>query len=235
MQQFVRINELFEKSEKCHKHNFFRCWFDNVEATQEENYYLSTLERDLLQIENAAWPDFMQKCLPLICNQDPKYHWANLWNVLNESKGYIFLKKQGFENIEFLRENNYRTPDIKALSQNGSVLLEVKNVNRSESDTFWTIFQEPRFIDDSHNFIAALCGKLGKLYGDASKQLLEYCRRTGEAAQKICFFVVDIDILHHSKMRPIIEKLINNLPVSNAIEIEHVFIERLVNRGDDSN
>jgi hypothetical protein len=186
MLKFVRINELFEKSQKSHEQNFFRCWFDNKGQAEEEQYLLN-LEKDLLQIEKAVWPVFLQKCLPLICKRDPKHYWANLWNILNEVKGYIFLKNQGFENIEFLRENNYRTPDIKALSRNGPVLLEVKNVNRSESDTFWTIFQEPRLIDDSHNCIAALGGKLVKLYGDASKQLLEYCRLTGEVAQKICF------------------------------------------------
>lgn len=228
LKKFCRLNELFENSQKCHANNFFRFWL-NQDYTAEVDVYFSNLEIELAQIENSVWHDFMEKCLPQVNNFDPKYHWANLWNILNEVKGYIFLKNQGFEHIEFLQVEKYKTPDIKGWSQYGTVLLEVKNVNRSECDTFWTVFQEIRILNSSNSATNIIDSKLKQLYASASEQILEYCRYAGEANKKICFFVIDVDILHHLKLRSEIEKYICEMPTCDLIDIEYVFVDRLIN------
>lgn len=219
---------MFENSQKCHANNFFRC-FLNEDYTAELDVYFSDLEIELAQIENSVWHDFMEKCLPQVNNFDPKYRWANLWNILNEVKGYIFLKKQGFERIEFLRVEKYKTPDIKGWSRHhGTVLLEVKNVNRSEYDTFWPVFPEIRILNSSNSGIKIIGSKLKQLYADASEQIFEYCRYNGEVNKKICFFVIDVDMLHHLRIRSEIEKYICEMPTCDLIDIKYRFVDKLI-------
>lgn len=219
---------MYEASQKYHKWNFFAEYFGKTELSSMEEAYFATLESELLQIEATAWPLFLQKCLPQICNHDPKHLWANLWNTWNEVKGYIELKTLGAVQLEFIQENSGKTPDIKGLLGGSPVLLEVKNVNRSDNDIFATVFPELQIIDVEKT-LCALIKKIKSLYHTASQQMIKYEQHNSiNNAEKICYFVIDTDIMSHSLSRTEITQHVDLIQRCSPVKVMYTFLERRV-------
>lgn len=221
----TRVKDLINSSQSCNPKNFF---YEFVKRDELNDPYLDSLERDFSQLSNESWEFFKAKCLKKACCFHPKNYWIDLWNTFNEVKGYIYLKEAGFDEIEFLQEGELKTPDFKGISCSGSAILEVKNLNRSEYDTFWTIFPEIKASDSSINQAAIECVKK-KLREDciyAEQQIAEYCQKFGNVDRKICYFVIDLDIYKHSAWNSIIESLIDNVRQDSKIEIECFFVDR---------
>jgi hypothetical protein len=62
---------------------------------------------------------------------------TQFFDKCNEAEAYVFLKEQGFLEVEFIPESRIlknRTPDLSAKGNQGKVLCEVKTINISDEE-----------------------------------------------------------------------------------------------------
>lgn len=95
--------------------------------------FLQGVERDLEQLDPAAWAALKAKMPPLLKKHRTRA-WEPLYDTLNEAKGYNHLTRIGCRAVHFIPAvEGMKTPDLGALSPEGrKVLCDVKTVNISD-------------------------------------------------------------------------------------------------------
>ncbi len=66
---------------------------------------------------------------PLLVARIEKRGWQALYDVLNQAKGYIYLRRLGYPDVRFIpraKARGQRTPDLAAYSDSIKALCEVK-------------------------------------------------------------------------------------------------------------
>lgn len=93
-------------------------------------------ERALQGLDNAAWSHLKGKAARyLTCKDRSGRGWQQLFDLLNEARGYNYLKGLGASFIRFVPEvNGKRTPDLEAALQGQRLLCEVKTLNISQEE-----------------------------------------------------------------------------------------------------
>jgi hypothetical protein len=131
---FPRLHDLYIASERNHPKSYFEqpnC----IAAIRRCDDKLLAIERDLQQLDAKAWLDFKTKTIHLLTTTD-RWGWnTELFDRFDEAKGYCFLMKEGYTDIEFiLPRQDVRTPDLRGVRQDGKVLLEVKTIHESDDE-----------------------------------------------------------------------------------------------------
>ena len=101
------------------------------------------IERDLQSLDVDAWQFLKSEAVPLLTAKHPTRGWTQLFEKLNEAKGYRHLARIGCPNIAFIPRSktiSVRTPDLQGFLLIGKVLCEVKTINVSliESNRRWS-------------------------------------------------------------------------------------------------
>ena len=57
-----------------------------------------------------------------------------MFDILNEAKGYAYLRRIGCTDVAFIKRDDKKTPDIGAILDRNRVICEVKTINISQGE-----------------------------------------------------------------------------------------------------
>lgn len=194
--------------------------------------YFSGIENDLSALDQEAWSAFVNEILNRIPTKDGKQSRRALLSLLNEAKGYIFLKGQGIPEVYFIpraSKSNQETPDVGGGSGSElQAIAEVKSVWQSDYETDW-IEENTVSIKEGRlptvrrlapSFPEGLKNKLKSDLQKASSQLRAY--PAPQTCRCIVYFVIHLD--YEQQNTPGIRKQIEDylLPIASAEGVETV-------------
>jgi hypothetical protein len=91
-------------------------------------------EANLERLDARAWEAFVNKIRRQLCTQRENHQRRQFWQLLNESRGYVWLADHGYSAIEFIpEEGTEKRAELIAESPTRAI-LEVKTINRSDDD-----------------------------------------------------------------------------------------------------
>ena len=145
---FPRLYELYRESEQDSETNYFKD-FDSVltippDKSPARSSY-ERLEKELGELDKAAWQELRQKALKCITIKNELRGHNQLFECLNEAKGYLYLNSEGYKEIHFIPKENSKTPDLIARRGSSVALLEVKTINESEDELNWISLNSKEF------------------------------------------------------------------------------------------
>jgi hypothetical protein len=183
--------------------------------------FLRDIEAELQGLDTAAWEALKVKLTPFP-KRDKKRVLQPLYDILNEAKGYNFLKRIGYTNVHFIPTSaieGQKTPDLGADAQGCKVLCDVKTINISEKEI------------DRRRSGGAGCstdqldnGFLNKLKSDleyAKAQMLAY--DSDSATRKIAFVVLNYDDGLHEYADRYWPQITQFLVANPIIDLEYQF------------
>lgn len=90
------------------------------------------LEQNLARLDSRAWEGFVEKIHKQLRTQRGSDGRRQFWELVNESRGYVWLADHGYTEIGFVPEEDAERADLIAQSPTRAI-LEVKTVNRSDN------------------------------------------------------------------------------------------------------
>lgn len=194
--RFPRLYDLYAGSDRCHPSNYFSD--PKVkQALEGADSTLIEIEDRLQQLDENAWKKFQAKAVRYVTATN-QWGWnEQLFDCLNEPKGYVYLKDQGYSDIRFIPEvPDKKTPDLCGTRYDGHALVEVKTVHESDdvncyrtrSGKYQGQQKEARDVTPNHN--QALENKLKSHIQKALEQL-QYNQEA--ANRRIVFLVITLD------------------------------------------
>ncbi len=189
--EFRRVAELRDISINLHSPEaYFRADDDKLSNPGKRKFFLA-LERDLQGLDAKAWEFMKIETWPLLKARDQKRGWQQLFDRLNEAKGYNHLVNIGCKNVEFIpraKIDSVEAPDIKGLLNGATTLCEVKTINMSEIEI--QRFARRGVGETLQNLEEGFFNKLAKDLKKASSQLLAF---DSSAAHRIVYVVCNFD------------------------------------------
>jgi len=188
--ELPHLYELYRASDKNHPDNYFLGLYLIPPNTLA---HYKRIDDDLSRLSPEAWQALLHKAKRWVTDRVRKdnRHWTKLFDYLNERKGYIFLLKEGYENIEFIQSSNKSAPDLLGRRESETALLEVKTINISDED-----IENRGDLDDPTkgkvqkerpDLSCFLRRKITKKVAEAVKQLREFDLK---ADRRICYLVI---------------------------------------------
>lgn len=197
---YPRLYELYNETKQQGLNNFFQELAGKIQKTPDFDVFRK-LEEDFSALDSKSWTDFKSKVFRCNMEKGEFRGYSQLVDCLNEVKGYIYLKEQGYSNIEFIPESTNETPDIRAVSENQTVaLLEVKTIHPSDAEIGYLIENTERIKsgrclivrDVSPAIPDGLSNKLLSSIEKARSQLLNY--EPDINARRIVYLIITLDI-----------------------------------------
>ncbi len=222
--RFPRLYDLYARSDLCHPKNYFS--EPNIKQVLEgADSMLMEIEDHLQQLDENAWNEFRAKAVRYVTVTN-QWDWnEQLFDRLNETKGYVYLKDQGYSDIHFIPEvSDKRTPDLCGTRYDGHALVEVKTVHESDDVNYYRTRsgkyqgQQKEAREVMSNLNQALEKKLRACIQTALEQL-QYNHEAMN--RRIVFFVIYLDSSspRQSEKDQLDKFLRANCP--SRIEIEH--------------
>jgi hypothetical protein len=113
---------------------YFRGDDDKLSNPQKRKFFVA-LEQELQGLDPEAWEFLKCEALPRLKARHPTRGWQQLFDTLNEGKGYNFLVRIGCKDIKFIQKTgNSKTPDLQGFLESAWVLCEVKTINVSKDE-----------------------------------------------------------------------------------------------------
>ena len=187
-----RLFDLYQRSEKAHPENYFTKILPNFAQDLWQRTY-EAREEVLQQLDSKAWEQLVEKALPFVTARDAFRGWYQLINHLDEARGWVFLKERGFQQIDFIQNQNVKTPDLVATRGSTTAILEVKSVNQSEVDVNRLAARPAQASDVCHGLSEKLRHRVLRSIREAREQLEAYPYGANE---KIALLVVRFDSDH---------------------------------------
>lgn len=197
-------------------------YFSNLDNTLKENRIARKAFRDievqLRGLDPTAWRFLRHEVTPHLTIRDPKRGWTQLFNLLNQANAYNYLARIGCEDIAFIPRSlvaGQRTPDLKARSESGKILCEIKTINISEDEANAPANYSVRNI--ALNLDDKFFNKLQTDCEHASQQMRAYCAE--DDLKRIIYIIINFDdqlhgyIDNYSKQ---IEKYVADHPLPNV-------------------
>jgi hypothetical protein len=95
--------------------------------------WFQDIENDLKTLGNDAWDDLKKKVTPHLQPRGCR-GWQQLYDRLNEAKGYNHLVGLGCTDVQFIPEGKEKAPDLTGALNNTTILCEVKTINPSKEE-----------------------------------------------------------------------------------------------------
>jgi hypothetical protein len=115
---------------------YFRADDDKLTNRSKRPFFVA-LECELQGLDAEAWEFLKGEALPRLKAQHPTRKWQQLFDTLNEAKGYNHLARIGCTDIKFIPRattDKVQTPDLRGLLGATRVLCEVKTINVSDDE-----------------------------------------------------------------------------------------------------
>jgi hypothetical protein len=135
---FERLSELRDFAINLNSpKTYFQRDDDKFTHPMKRRFFLD-IERDLQALDFKAWDFLRKEAFPRLKARHPTRGWRQLFETLNEAKGYIYLTRIGCTGVKFIprsKTNNVQTPDLEGELVSVTALCEVKTINVSERET----------------------------------------------------------------------------------------------------
>lgn len=132
--QFQRISELRDYSIRLHSPKAYFQHDDTKFSDPRKRRVFLDIERDLQGLDVEAWAFVKGEALPRLQAKHPTRGWEQLFETLNETKGYNYLVRIGCTDVKFIPRSTtegVRTPDLRGLLASTKPLCEIKTINAS--------------------------------------------------------------------------------------------------------
>ena len=218
-----RLYDLYDRSDKTHPDNYFA----NFPARRAEILFekiFKQWEETLRALDPKAWEQLTEKTLDSGTKKHPRRQYAQLFDFLNEARGYALLVDRGYDQISFIDckcRQKKKSPDLLGESQNSTAILEVKTIDISDKELDWRErdqFQTRTVIGLSDKFREKVCSTIDH----ARKQLDAYSKSVDK---KIVLLLVrfDMDNILEARNYSALQNLIATNQIS-GLEIVHEVI-----------
>jgi hypothetical protein len=135
--ELQRISQLREYSISLNSPKaYFRAADDKLSNPSKRLFFVA-LERELQGLDVTAWELLKGEALPRLKSAQPTRGWEQLFDTLNEAKGYNYLARIGCADFKFIpraKKGKVQTPDLRGLLGTTPVLCEVKTINVSDDE-----------------------------------------------------------------------------------------------------
>jgi len=216
LSHFPRLFDLYQHSDKSNPQNYF-----NVECPLP----LSKEEERFARLDSKSWKILRKKAVPYISLDDPLRHYQQLWNTLDEARGYVFLADQGYERIEFIepitsKKGGQQSPDLVGHKARSTAILEVKTVNESNENLGPNAEWRHGAIQVKSDLSPEFKGKLVSTIEQARNQLNSHLHPSD---RKIVLLAVRLDYGQKTggHLYEELESFMASLPRKDGIEIYH--------------
>jgi len=196
---FPRLFELYTVSNQQSATSYFR-QPGVVQALTRRHDGTFDLEALVQQLDPIAWRQFKSKARKYVHKTDRWGYWKQLFECFHEVYGYVHLKGEGYEDIQFIQEQRrVPTPDLRARRDTSVVLMEVKTVN--ESDWQKNYLEIPGEIRNAvrgrHDLSEEFKQKLADTVARARDQLIAY--PDAAVHRRIVYLVIRPDFNFHAE------------------------------------
>lgn len=213
---FPRLLDLYEQSERNNPANYF-----NVEFPLP----LSEEEKRLQKLDLPSWKILRDKAAPYVSIDNPLRHYQQLWSVLDEARGYVFLADDGYERIEFIepdksKKGGKQSPDLIGFKANSAAILEVKTINESNDNLAPNAPWRNEAVTVPHHLSEAFKRKVITTLEQASGQLLSFPRQVN---RKIVLLIVRFDygLKTSGDLYKELDQFIKSLTPDAGVEVYH--------------
>jgi len=180
---YIRLKELVSlhpaEDERSRFSNFWESFCEIPERVQA----FTLIENELSELDNESWNSLKDEVKELCIKSDERRGWNQLFEKLNEAKGYCFLKSIRCSNIRFIpraKKNNIETPDLEGWRNTSQVLCEVKTINVSEDLVSARI--NISVMSAQNKLTSELINKLESTFTKAASQLNTYSKSSSSGA-----------------------------------------------------
>ena len=132
---FPRLHELKEAvPDPTHPDAYFRHFAERIVESEHVRHLYMKVERPLRVLDPEAWRDLKDRAPLYLMVRDEKRGWQALFDTLNESKGYAYLRSIGCTDVAFIKRDSKKTPDLRGMLDGNRVVCEVKTINMSQAE-----------------------------------------------------------------------------------------------------
>jgi hypothetical protein len=201
--------------------------------------YFSGIESDLAALDDESWRSFGTELLNRIPTTSSKESRRALASLLNEAKGYSFLKRQSLDNVFFIpRSSNTKqeTPDVGGtLGGTLHALVEVKSIWQSDYENDWieqnTVRMKKGQLPTVRRLVPSFPdGLKNKLKSDlqkATSQLNAY--PAPQDCRRFVYFVIYLDFEQQNtpgitnQIKSYLLSLISNENIESTCDVQNAF------------
>lgn len=190
--KYIRLSELVSLHPPEEKRSRFYKFWESFYEEPERVRAFSLIEKEFSALDDNSWRFLKDEAKELCIKSDERRGWTQLFEKLNEAKGYCFLKSIGGSDIRFITratKNNIETPDLVGRRNTSQALCEVKTINISDKLVNARINILVR--DTNNNLTAGLINKLTSTFTKAASQLNSYSKSSD--TQKYIYLVIAYD------------------------------------------
>ncbi|MBI4966498.1 MAG: hypothetical protein HZC25_00125 [Rhodospirillales bacterium] len=193
MRDYVRVQELRDASIALNSpDSYFTADDDKLTAPHKQAFF-QAIEQDLAGLDESAWEALKEEALPRLSATIPDRGWEQFFSILNQARGYNFLAARGYSNIEFIPRTKSKTPDLKAMSGDETVLCEVKTIHISQDEVNRRLVGG--VIDGVPNISPEFVTKLHRVINEAKTQMESF--DSDLHTKYIAYLVINFDDILH--------------------------------------
>jgi hypothetical protein len=179
------------------------------------------IETDLRGLDDAAWSYLKGELKPLLVAKHKDRGWQQLFDKLNQAKGYTYLARMNCTGIRFIPEmEGQRTPDLEAVAHGRKALCEVKTISVSDEEANRLYSGDAGVATDK--LPVGFFNKLASMLNQARAQMQAYRAESG--TRRIAYIVVNYDNRTHEYAdcykAQIKEFLASNQPPELEVELD---------------
>jgi hypothetical protein len=194
---------------------------DKFNNAQRRKFFLD-IEHDLQTLDFDAWEFLKKETLPRLKAKHPTRGWHQLFETLNEAKGYNHLTRIGCTGVKFIprsKTDNVQTPDLQGEIASMTVLCEVKTINISEVESerrhSGGVGETPAYLEES------FFRKLMSTIDAAASQLRAFSADVG--TRRIVLVVINFDDSLHEYADRYESQIIEHMTKVSMPDIQVVF------------
>ena len=190
--EYIRLSELVSLHHPEDKGSRFYNFWETFYEIPERVQAFSLIEKELSALDDKSWCFLRDEAKKLCVKSDERRGWNQLFEKLNETKGYCFLKLIGCSDIRFIpraTKNNIETPDLVGWRNTSQALCEVKTINISDDLVSARI--NISVMSAENKLTAGLINKLESTITKAASQLNSYSKSPD--TEKYIYLVIAYD------------------------------------------
>ena len=189
--EFPRLGELASFHREISTSRFYGFPHSQHLEIEEVRRKFQALEEDLSCLDQESWQFLLNEARDLtLLKSDPR-GWNQLFEKLNETKGYRYLQELGCSDIRFIPRSTatgIETPDLLGKLDARHIICEVKTLNRS--DNYYDRVRTPRVTEPPIALEDGMARKVESILSKALSQLLAF----GSANDlRVVFLIVNYD------------------------------------------
>ena len=208
--KYIRLSELVSLHHPSDKSSRFYKFWETFYEIPERVQAFSIIENELSALDGICWRFLKEEVKTLCVKSHERRGWNQLFEKLNEAKGYCFLKLIGYSDIRFIpreTKSNIETPDLIGWRNTSQVLCEVKTINIS--DDFISARINISGMIAKNKLTAGLIKKLESTIAKSASQLNSYSKSSDTDKYMYLVIAYDDDLDYRDELNTQTRNLFN--------------------------